>query len=83
MPRMDPSIALGFYCRSAADLDHLRETMKQWKNVHPNLPELFTFADASPDYASAVEGMMGGDITGSFLDEDESKVSDEEDFVFL
>jgi hypothetical protein len=83
LPRMDPSIALCFYCRNSEEFDHLRDSMKQWKSANPNLPELFTFADTSPDYSGDMDELMAGDMMTASLMDDESEVSDEEDFVFL
>ena len=83
LPRMDPSIALGFYCRTADELDHLQESMKQWKAANPKLPELFTFADTSPNYAGDMDDLLGGGMMDDSLMDENSDVSDEEDFVFL
>jgi len=91
MLRMDPSIALGFYCRTAQEFQDLQNKMEQWRLANPKVPQLFTFAEHSPDYANGGNPMMDDLVTGgmtgsSFLDEDgenRSNASDEEDFVFL
>jgi len=88
---MDPSIALGFYCRTAQEFQDLQNKMEQWRLANPKVPQLFTFAEHSPDYANGGNPMMDDLVTGgmtgsSFLDEDgenRSNASDEEDFVFL
>lgn len=89
--RMDPSIAMGFYCRTPEDLQQLEQCMKQWTLSNPKLPELFTFAETSPDYAnhgvssSMMDDLIAADMAGtSLLDEDdEDDVSDEEEYVML
>jgi cysteine protease ATG4 len=40
--QMDPSIALGFYCRTEEELENVFSSMQQWKQQHPESPELFT-----------------------------------------
>ena len=85
--RMDPSIALGFYCRSKEDFEHVCSRMKVWKADHPDSPELFTVADASPDYAanisSAMNDMMLSGTAASLLDDADGHESDEDEYVIL
>lgn len=88
--RMDPSIALGFYCKNADDLDQLCESMHQWKHDNPKLPDLFTISDKSPSYAStsAMNEMLDMGMSSSLLDMDDEggrdgDVSDEDDYVML
>jgi cysteine protease ATG4 len=50
LSKMDPSIALGFYCQNNAALEHLMQAFEQWKHNHSTLPELFTVAKTTPDY---------------------------------
>ena len=88
MLRMDPSIALGFYCRTPQDLQQIQDLMKRWKATNPNLPELFSVAEHSPDYANGdpmMDDLMAGDMAGSsFLgDDDNSEASDEDEYVML
>lgn len=87
--RMDPSIALGFYCRTPQELQHLQDLMHAFKKANPNLPEIFTIAESSPDYAAddMVSSSMMDDLLasgreeGSLLDDD-SEDTDEE-YVML
>lgn len=90
MLRMDPSIALGFYCRTPQDLQQIQDLMTRWKAANSDLPELFTFAKHSPDYANGgdpmMDDLMAGDMTGSsFLEDDgdNSGESDEDEYVML
>ena len=88
--RTDPSIAMGFYCRTQEDLEDLVVRLQDWKDNNPSSPELFTVADASPDYAanvsSAVNDMMGSslmddhDISASAHEE---SANEEDDYVLL
>ena len=86
MARLDPSIALGFYCRNRHDLEHVFSSLQQWSQAHPKKPELFAVADKAPDYASPSCG-AGADAAMLELSDDddgESACSNEEDeFVVL
>jgi len=89
--RMDPSIALGFYCRTRQDLEQIQDLMARWKTMHPDLPEMFSFADTSPDYAnggvssSMMDDLIGGDMAGSSLldAEDDESSDDDDEYVLL
>ena len=90
--RMDPSIALGFYCRTRQDLEQVEACMTSWRSSNPNWPEMFTFAETSPDYAnggisSMMDDLIAGDMAGSSLldteDQDSGDVSDEDEYVML
>ena len=90
--RVDPSIALGFYCRSAKELHHLHQLVKGWTAANPSLPEIFSFAESSPDYvngnmisSSMMDDMMAGDMPGgsSLLDGEESDEASDEEYVML
>jgi len=85
LPRMDPSIGLGFYCRNRADLEHVFSSLQQWKEKHPNSPDLFAVADKSPDYE--VKDPAMDNLFESLLDEKNDKGdasgSEEEEFVML
>jgi cysteine protease ATG4 len=59
--KMDPSIALGFYCKNKADFENLQQQMKYLKAglKDPSLPDMFTFADKAPNYmSSAMDDML-------------------------
>jgi cysteine protease ATG4 len=85
--RMDPSIALGFYCRTELDLEQVFSGLQTWKEEHGELPELFTVADASPDYSSNISSVMSDMMlsgTVSVLDGiDDSDASEEDEYVVL
>lgn len=82
--KMDPSIALGFYCRDKADVDSLFASLKTWKEANTDSPELFTVADAVPDYAANVSSAMNDMMMSSCSLADDSPMSDEEDeYVML
>ena len=85
---MDPSIALGFYCRTDEDLENVLMGMEKWKEEHPGLPELFPVADAVPDYSSnissTVSDMLQSGMVGSLMEgDDEAELSDEDEYVML
>jgi cysteine protease ATG4 len=82
--RMDPSLAIGFYCRDRKDFIELESSLKELKKV-TNSPDLFTFVRKTPNYlASAMEEMMLGSAT---FEEDgateRNDDSDDEDYVLL
>jgi len=97
LAKLDPSIALGFYCRNRADLDSVLSQLQEWKKDHPGTPDLFTVADKAPDYEAAVvaANSKGGPATGenffeSMLDEtttshnkEEDDDDDDDEFVLL
>jgi len=85
--RMDPSLAIGFYCRDRKDFIALEESLKELKRV-TNSPDLFTFARKTPNYlASAMQDMtldctyFEDDDDGGGLNADDD--SDDEDYVLL
>jgi hypothetical protein len=90
--RLDPSIALGFYCRSEKELHHLQQLMNAWTAANPSLPEVFSFAESSPDYcdgnmisSSMMDDMTDGDMPGgsSLLDGEDSEAESDEEYVML
>jgi cysteine protease ATG4 len=81
--KMDPSIALGFYCRNQADLDKLLASLKSWHEKHPDSPELFTVAEAVPDYSANVSSAMNDMMMSSCSLADEGQISDEDEYVML
>jgi cysteine protease ATG4 len=88
--RMDPSIALGFYCRDKSEFAQLEAGLAQLKSqLTEGSPDLFTFADHAPDYSSSAmndmmlmdsgmgdEGIEGEDVA-------EEQASDEDEYVLL
>lgn len=82
---MDPSIAMGFYCRDKSEFLELQQHIRQLNEHFRSLPDLFTFADYAPDYGMSV---AAPDTTLGDLDYDEKAEpevadSDEEDYVLL
>lgn len=61
MASLDPSIALGFYCKTEKDFEDIVERLQSYGKEHPGIPELFTVQDRAPDYTS----------TPTFLEDDE------------
>eukprot|EP00980_Cylindrotheca_fusiformis_P005594 scaffold1184_cov132-Cylindrotheca_fusiformis.AAC.15 len=82
--RMDPSIALGFYCRDKQDFTDLESCLKKLK-VKSSSPDLFTFADHAPDYSmsTAVSSMVLGDMEDDMPGNEASADSDDEEYVLL
>eukprot|EP00934_Nitzschia_sp_Nitz4_P004724 Nitzschia sp. Nitz4//scaffold19_size178191//2246//3799//NITZ4_001950-RA/size178191-processed-gene-0.43-mRNA-1//-1//CDS//3329540598//4714//frame0 len=82
LKRMDPSFAVGFYCRDRRDFASLEASLEQLK-MSPNHPDLFTIADKAPDYSSsALDDMLGS----SNFDDDgaaERSDDDEDEYVLL
>jgi cysteine protease ATG4 len=93
--KMDPSLALGFYCRNEASLQDLLYNLKKFKQENPNAPELFSIEDMSPDYAANVSSTVNEmmmDSSHSMGDADNfdshhhhhhDDGSDEDDYVML
>ena len=81
--RMDPSLAIGFYCRDKKEFADLEASLKELKAAHPSSPDLFTFAKHSPDYlSSAVNDIMLGGLDDDDLGRAEEE-SDCEEYVLL
>jgi cysteine protease ATG4 len=87
LQKMDPSIALGFYCRTRQDLESVFARVREWHAENRDSPELFSVMDAAPDYSadvsSAMDDMMMSRLAGSLLDVDDGQVSDEDEYVML
>lgn len=90
MSRMDPSMALGFYCRDQADFEDLCSSLEKWKEEHVDMPELFTVEDSVPDYTANVSSVMNemmhdeDGFADAFEDELENgNASDEDEYVML
>jgi len=85
LERVDPSLALGFYCKNRGDFDALCQSLVAWNKLHSKVPELFTMADATPDYSanasSAMHEMMLS-MTGEEADDD-GLISDDDEYVLL
>lgn len=85
--KTDPSIAMGFYCRTQQDMEDLFVRLSDWKENNPSSPELFAVADASPDYAANVSSVVNDMLGSSLMDDDEedheNDMSDEDDYVLL
>lgn len=81
LTKMDPSIALGFYCRNQQDLEHLFALVQQYNSEHPDQAPIFSVEDSSPDYAS---GMGGSSMMDAPFDESHRESDNEDDdFVML
>jgi cysteine protease ATG4 len=87
LPKMDPSIALGFYCRDRTDLEHVLSSLSAWKVAHPKSPDLFTVADRMPIYsigASSLEATVDNVFSTSMeSDEEDENATDEDEFIML
>ena len=87
--RMDPSIALGFYCRSKKEFEELENSFKEFQKINGDCPDLFAFADKAPDYSLSTtmndmlfDGEDAGEL-GPTHPEIAGDSSDEDDFVML
>lgn len=60
MKKIDPSLALGFYCRDRQDYESFCSLLRAMKTNEKftGYPELFTFADAKPNYEADVSSAM-------------------------
>mmetsp|Transcript_26485 Transcript_26485/g.30782 ORF Transcript_26485/g.30782 Transcript_26485/m.30782 type:complete len:742 (-) Transcript_26485:113-2338(-) len=91
MSRIDPSLALGFYCRDREDFENFCSAVETMKtdDVTKDFPGLFSVADAKPDYnadvSSAMMDMMMGSSSSQIMDGDgdEETNNDDDDFVML
>jgi cysteine protease ATG4 len=87
LKKMDPSIALGFYCRDRSDLENLYSRLNLWKSSHPNSPDLFTVTDRMPNYCinSSMETTIENVCQGSTDNEEEdgNVIDDDDEFIML
>lgn len=86
--RLDPSLALGFYCRDRDDFNNLCDALQNWKTRHPKLPDIFTVAEHVPNYSADVSSVMNEMMTmsvGDALGEEENEQAgdDEDEYVLL
>jgi Peptidase family C54 len=87
--KMDPSIALGFYCRGRSDLENVFSSLRQWKANNPNAPELFTVADKTPIYSINPSATVLDEMLDSMVDDpghEETTAGDggeEDEFIML
>lgn len=78
--RLDPSLALGFYCRDQSDFYHLCDALQKWKARHPMMPDLFAVADNMPDYSANASSAMHEMLSMSLADGmDDNEIDDEGD----
>lgn len=83
LSKMDPSIALGFYCRDRNDLDDLFSSLNAWKVSHPKAPDLFTVAEHMPNYSTnplAASVVISVEGYNSVVDSDEDE---DDEFIML
>lgn len=83
--RIDPSLALGFYCKDRHDFNELCKsfqalTTKTTLNNNIKEPELFLIADKSPNYCAASSNLLDHSD-----DEDEDDIGDDHDdeYIFI
>jgi len=81
--KIDPSLALGFYCRDRTDFELFCTTVIK----EMNSPSLFTIAETKPDYSADVSSAMVEMMLGSasHLDKGDlyNEECDDDDFVML
>lgn len=84
LKRMDPSIALGFYCRNRTDFEMVFSSIEQWRQSHAGSPEIFTVADRTPNYSAGASNVALDEMTDSILDDVvEENPNDDDEFIML
>ena len=89
MSRIDPSLALGFYCRDRSDFELLCASLENMKtnDETKNFPSIFSVGEARPDYnadlSSAMVDMMMGCDSSQKDDDDHEIANDDDDFVMI
>ena len=84
LSKMDPSIALGFYCRDRNDLEDLLSSLNVWKISHPKAPDLFTIAERMPHYSinpSTSFAVSPDETNNSAMESDND--DDDDEFIML
>jgi cysteine protease ATG4 len=86
MHRMDPSIALGFYCRNRKEFLDLQKSLTDPDDT--TTPKVVSFVHKVPNYMSSpsVNDMMLNDLDmddDDFDDPGENELSDEDEYVLL
>jgi cysteine protease ATG4 len=83
--RVDPSLALGFYCKNRADFVALCHSLEVWNKANPKTPELFTMADTVLDYSANLSSAMHEMMLSMNGEDDDGSghVSDEDEYVLL
>lgn len=69
MSRIDPSLALGFYCRGVHEFVDLEQRLKEMKQSEDfaKVPELFTIVNKKPNYDADISACMMDMMEGSSL----------------
>jgi cysteine protease ATG4 len=88
LSKMDPSIALGFYCRDRNDLESVFASLQTWKASHPKSPDLFTVADRMPNYtmdpSTSLEISTDNSQNNTLdSDDEDGDAVDDDEFVML
>lgn len=87
LDKLDPSVALGFYCRDHLDLENLLSSIQVWRKAHPTLPELFQVENVTPNYENDDMILMNDDINDVLVDDINTAAkndeSDDDDYVLL
>uniref|UniRef100_A0A7S3Q936 Cysteine protease n=1 Tax=Chaetoceros debilis TaxID=122233 RepID=A0A7S3Q936_9STRA len=83
MSRIDPSLALGFYCRDLEEFESLSSSLKSSETLQSH-SDLFTIVDRKPDYAADVSSaMMDLIMSGSSQMSNGAAVDDDDDDYIL
>jgi cysteine protease ATG4 len=84
LTKMDPSIALGFYCRDRADLESVFSSLRQWNEAHPNSGELFTVANRMPNYTGNISSSAIDNMMDSIMDDEgDDNASEEDEYIMI
>jgi len=92
MARLDPSLALGFYCRDREDYDKFCDSLEFMRKdkKFTSHPELFTMAEAKPNYSADVSSAMMDMMMNSstqFMEGDDldrsNNADDDDEYILL